>query len=56
MEYCQATFRTPLKMYKKWARFIRKVKLYKFIKNTLKIENNGRNFNIVEKGNKFCNK
>jgi hypothetical protein len=33
------------------ARFIRKIKLCKFIKNTLKIENHGRNFTIVEKGN-----
>jgi hypothetical protein len=39
----------------KWASFIRNVKLYKFIENTLKIYNNGRNFNIVEKGNKSCN-
>jgi hypothetical protein len=39
-----------------WARFIRKAELYRFIENTLKIDNNGRNFNVVEKKNEFCNK
>jgi hypothetical protein len=33
-------------------RFIRDVKLRKFIENTLKIDYSGRNFNIVEKGKK----
>ncbi|CAH1372157.1 unnamed protein product [Tenebrio molitor] len=55
MKRCQATFCTPLKICQKWARFIRKINLYKFIENTLKIDNNGRNLNIVEKGNNFCN-
>jgi hypothetical protein len=45
-----------LKICQKWAHFIRIVKLYKFIENTLKIDNNGRNFNIVKKGYKCCNK
>jgi hypothetical protein len=48
------TFCTPLKICQKWAHFIRKFKLYKFIENTLKIDYNGRNFNIVEKGKKNC--
>jgi hypothetical protein len=43
-------------MCKKWARFIRKAELYRFIENTFKIDNNGRNFNVVEKKNEFCNK
>jgi hypothetical protein len=50
MKSCQATICTPLKVGQKWARFIRKDKLCKFIENTLKIDYNGRNFNIVEKG------
>jgi hypothetical protein len=50
MKSCQATFCTPLKICQKWARFIRKNKFCKFIENTLKIDYNGRNFNIVEKG------
>jgi hypothetical protein len=54
MKRCQATFCAPLKILKKWACFIRKVKFYTFIENTLKIDNNGRNFNIVEKGNNFA--
>jgi hypothetical protein len=29
--------------------------LNKFTENTLKIDGIGRNFNIVEKGNNFCN-
>jgi hypothetical protein len=37
MKNCQATFCTALKIYQKWAHFIRKVKLYIFIENTLKI-------------------
>jgi hypothetical protein len=53
MKDCQATFCTPFKICQNWARFIRNVKLCKFIENTLKIDN-GRNFNIVEKGNNFA--
>jgi hypothetical protein len=49
---CQATFCTPFKVCQNWARFIRNVKLCKFIENTLKIDYSGRNFNIVEKGKK----
>jgi hypothetical protein len=48
MKDCQATFCTPFKICQNWARFIRNVKLCKFIENTLKIDYNGRNFNIVE--------
>jgi hypothetical protein len=54
MKSCQATFCTSLKICQKWARFIRNVKLCKFIENTLKIDYNGRNFNIVEKGKNFA--
>jgi hypothetical protein len=43
-----------IKICQKWAHFIRKVKLYKFIENTLKIDYSGRNFGIVEKVNNFC--
>jgi hypothetical protein len=50
MKSCPAAFCTSLKICQKWARFISKVKLCKFIENTLKIDYNGRNFNIVEKG------
>jgi hypothetical protein len=42
MKSFQVTFCTQ-----KWGRFIRNVKLCKFIKNTLKTDYNGRNFNIV---------
>jgi hypothetical protein len=45
MKSCQATFCTPIKICQKWARFIKKVKLCKFIEYTLKIDYN------VEKGN-----
>jgi hypothetical protein len=38
MKNCQATFCTPFKICLKWARFIRNVKLCKFIENTLKID------------------
>jgi hypothetical protein len=48
MKSCQATFCTLLTICQKWAHFIRKVKLYNFIENTLKIDHNGRNFNIIE--------
>jgi hypothetical protein len=51
MKSCQATFCTPIKICQKWARFIKKVKLCKFIEYTLKINYNGRNFNNIEKGN-----
>jgi hypothetical protein len=34
MESCQATFCAHLKICQKWARFIRKVKLCKFIEKT----------------------
>jgi hypothetical protein len=54
MKDCQATFCTPLNICQNWARFIRNVKLCKFIENTLKIDYNGRNFNIVEKGTIFA--
>jgi hypothetical protein len=53
-EVYQGTFCTPLKNCQKWARFIKKVQLCQFIENTLKIDYNGRNFNIVQKGNYFC--
>jgi hypothetical protein len=48
MKSCQATFCTPLKICQKWVPFIRKVRVCKFIENTLKIDHNGRNFNIIE--------
>jgi hypothetical protein len=51
---CQPTFCTPFKVCQNWARFIRNVKLRKFIENTLKIHYSGRNFNIVEKGKKIA--
>jgi hypothetical protein len=51
---CQATSCTPFKVCQNWARFIRNVKLWKFIENTLKIDYSGRNFNIVEKRKNFC--
>jgi hypothetical protein len=54
MKSCQASFCTPLKICQKWPRFIKKVKLCKFIENTLKIDYHGRNFNIVGKGYNFC--
>jgi hypothetical protein len=37
MKSCQATFCTPLNICQNWARFTRKIKLYKFIESTLKI-------------------
>jgi hypothetical protein len=39
----QLPFETIDKICQKWTRFIRKVKLCKFIENTLKIDYNGRN-------------
>jgi hypothetical protein len=51
---CQATFCTPFKVCQNLVRFIRNVKLWKFIENTLKIDYSGRNFNIVEKEKKIA--
>jgi hypothetical protein len=54
MKDCQETFCTPLKSVKIGRALLETSNCVgKFIENTLKIDYNGRNFNIVEKGNNF---